>query len=245
MLLYTDGPVLSDWLKHSTNPKEITNISVPILPGVALGSGTVLGKITASGLYTKHDTAANDGTETAMGILCNPVSGTATTATGHTGATTTLVNYTAAQPGAAGNSISIALVDPGVNNGALSVEAVGSALSGYAITVSLATDNGGVITTTSGDLTTPFAALVADDTGRKIAYAADGGNDTAPLTEATVTLSGGTESEMDCTGVMLKLGAGILVAGSKLIFSGSAATVKAALESAGVVYASEVAGGGA
>lgn len=78
--------------------------------------------------------------------------------------------YTAVAYGAVGNAITIAYVNPGVNNAELSVAVVGTA-----ITVSLATGSGGAITSTAAlvkaavEANTDAAALVT------LAYAADGG----------------------------------------------------------------------
>jgi hypothetical protein len=71
------------------------------------------------------------------------------------------LTYTAVTAGTAGNSITITLVDPGGNNQPLSIGVVGNA-----ITANLATDSGGVITTTRTLLaaalqgSAPAAALV-------------------------------------------------------------------------------------
>lgn len=239
MASFNTENTLGAWLAHSTHPKEITNQILPIATGQNLVSGTVMGKVSATGLYTKCNTAAVDGSQTPTHILYNAVNANATYATGATGTGDTEIVYTAAQPGTQGNQISIALIDPAANNSALAVTIDGDVLNGYSIEVSLATDGGGLITTTSGDLTAPFAALLSPDFNRPVVYAADSGNDTDPLTEDTVTLTGGLYDEVNNTGVGMKLMDGILVYGSNLVFSGVAATIKTALEAAGVVYAVE------
>lgn len=52
--------------------------TVTVAGSVALPSGTVLGKITASGKYIKYDNAASDGSQAAAGVLlykCDGVNG--------------------------------------------------------------------------------------------------------------------------------------------------------------------------
>ncbi len=52
--------------------RDYTRETITVATGTAfatLDSGTVLGKITASGKYTAHDPAAVDGTETAVAVL--------------------------------------------------------------------------------------------------------------------------------------------------------------------------------
>ena len=60
---------------------------------------------------------------------------------------------TAQTAGAAGNKISVALVDPGANSSALAI-----AVAGLAITIKLATDNAGALTTTATQLVTALNA---------------------------------------------------------------------------------------
>lgn len=70
-----EGRYASDWLKeykHDYSVEEITLISGA---GIVL-SGTVLGKITASGKYTPVTVAAADGSQTAAGILMNTTDAT-------------------------------------------------------------------------------------------------------------------------------------------------------------------------
>ncbi len=47
-----------------------------LITGQNLISGTVLGKITASGKYTQHNTAATDGSQTAVAILRSDIDAT-------------------------------------------------------------------------------------------------------------------------------------------------------------------------
>ena len=50
---------------------------VTLITGQNLLSGTVLGKITASGKYTQHNTGAADGSQTAVAILRSDIDATA------------------------------------------------------------------------------------------------------------------------------------------------------------------------
>ena len=57
-------------------PKEIiaygqepVSVPVTIISGVTLAAGTVLGKVTASGLYNAYDNTATNGLEQALGVL--------------------------------------------------------------------------------------------------------------------------------------------------------------------------------
>lgn len=49
--------------------------TVTIAGGVALPSGTVLGKITASGKYVAHNTGASDGSQNAAAVLGTELAG--------------------------------------------------------------------------------------------------------------------------------------------------------------------------
>lgn len=92
----------------------------------------------------------------------------ATLSTNLTGATNNDLTYTAVTGGTAGNSITVAYVDPSANDATLSVSVVGSA-----ITVNLATGGAGAITSTAAQIktaieaSTPASALVtvANKTG--------------------------------------------------------------------------------
>ena len=65
------------WGPHGTEPGTTPSIVLDIssftaathYPNGQIPSGTVLGKITASGLYGPYDNAATDGRQTAAGIL--------------------------------------------------------------------------------------------------------------------------------------------------------------------------------
>jgi len=65
-----------DWLKHENDP-QIHRETVVVASGAGnLLTGTVLGKITASGKYKRHVNGAEDGTETAVAVLLSPVDAT-------------------------------------------------------------------------------------------------------------------------------------------------------------------------
>lgn len=55
-------------LSEASNTRSRDNVVVAAL-GVAIASGTVLGKVTASGKYVPYSNAASDGSEVAAGIL--------------------------------------------------------------------------------------------------------------------------------------------------------------------------------
>jgi len=65
--------ISSEWLKHVNDPQlDFEEITIAAAAG-NLPTGTVLGKITASGKYKRHVAGAADGTETAAGILLDGV----------------------------------------------------------------------------------------------------------------------------------------------------------------------------
>lgn len=60
---------------------SISRDKATLVAGQALSAGTVLGRITASGKYTLHNPAANDGSQTAVAVLladCDATSADAT-----------------------------------------------------------------------------------------------------------------------------------------------------------------------
>lgn len=68
---------VSDWLKREAD-SLYSREEVTVISGAGeLASGTVLGKITASGKYTPVTVAAVDGSEDAAGILLEAVDATA------------------------------------------------------------------------------------------------------------------------------------------------------------------------
>ena len=68
---------IGDWLKREFDPLY-NREAVTIATGAAqdLKSGTVLGRITASGKYVLHDNAAADGSQNAAAVLCFDVNAT-------------------------------------------------------------------------------------------------------------------------------------------------------------------------
>lgn len=60
---------------------SISRDKATLVSGQNLGTGTVLGRITASGKYTLHDPAASDGSQNAVAVLladCNATAGDTT-----------------------------------------------------------------------------------------------------------------------------------------------------------------------
>lgn len=69
-----EGRYASDWLKAESHTSGYSREEVTVVSGAGkLVSGTVLGKITASGKYTPVTVAAADGSQNAAGILLDPV----------------------------------------------------------------------------------------------------------------------------------------------------------------------------
>lgn len=66
-----------DWLKHENDPIIHRREAVIASGAGNLATGTVLGKITASGKYKRHVNGASDGTETAVAILLSPADASA------------------------------------------------------------------------------------------------------------------------------------------------------------------------
>jgi hypothetical protein len=71
--IYTEGAYASDWLKYEHGSlysrEQVTIITGSNVTGTPLRTGTILGKITASGKYKPHTLAAADGSQVAAGIL--------------------------------------------------------------------------------------------------------------------------------------------------------------------------------
>jgi len=70
MTTLTEGQTPGDWLLFEENSRYSRD-EVTIASGADLASGTVLGKVTASGKFVACDEAAADGSETAAGVLLN------------------------------------------------------------------------------------------------------------------------------------------------------------------------------
>jgi hypothetical protein len=68
MATYPDPVRLSDVLLYQVCEQWSVD-RVTIASGAALGMGTVLGQVTATGKYKIHDPAANDGTQNAVAVL--------------------------------------------------------------------------------------------------------------------------------------------------------------------------------
>ena len=60
-------------LSEASGMRSRDQKTVTIAGGVALASGTVLGKVTATGKLKAYNDANSDGTQTAVGILYNPL----------------------------------------------------------------------------------------------------------------------------------------------------------------------------
>lgn len=98
------------------------------------------------------------------------------------------LTYTAVNAGTAGNSITVALVDPPGNNVALSVAVVASA-----ITVTLATDGSSVITSTGDEV----KALINADIVANLLVVVTGSNASPVTALAATALAGGVNSEVE------------------------------------------------
>jgi len=65
MSAITQGKQLGDWLKgEETDVDRYTRDNIVVLAGETLVTGTVLGKITATGKYVAMDTNGTDGSQT-------------------------------------------------------------------------------------------------------------------------------------------------------------------------------------
>lgn len=63
-------------LSEANSTRSRDNATVTIAGGVALVSGQILGRITATGKYVRHDVAgADDGRRTAAAVLATPLDG--------------------------------------------------------------------------------------------------------------------------------------------------------------------------
>lgn len=106
--------------------------------------------------------------------------------------------YTADTSGTAGNSITIEYVDPATTGASLSVD-----VTGTAITVNLATDGGGLITTTGDDIKTAIAGDI--DAAALVNVADAGGNDGSGVVTAlaATSLAGGLDESRTSSAVEL------------------------------------------
>lgn len=72
----TQGFLTGEYLlSEAPGKRSRDQVTVTVAGAVALPSGTVLGKVTASGKYVKYLDGATDGSQTAVGVLYNPLPG--------------------------------------------------------------------------------------------------------------------------------------------------------------------------
>jgi len=77
MTTITQGYLVGEWLiSEADGTGSRDTATVTVAGAVALPSGTVLGKVTATGKYLKHSTAAVDGSQNAAAILLTDLPGT-------------------------------------------------------------------------------------------------------------------------------------------------------------------------
>ncbi len=75
--IITEGRYASDWLKAESHNSGYSREEVIILSGSGVvESGTVVGKVTASGKYKPVTVAASDGSQNAAGIVLERVDAT-------------------------------------------------------------------------------------------------------------------------------------------------------------------------
>ncbi|MGB9610783.1 MAG: head decoration protein [Bryobacteraceae bacterium] len=72
MPVQTESNYLGDWLKFEED-NLYSRDEVTVIAGQNLETGTVVGVITSGGKVTQLAPAASDGSETAAGVLLNPV----------------------------------------------------------------------------------------------------------------------------------------------------------------------------
>ena len=81
MTALTQPPSLGDILKYEVNP-NYTRDTVTLLTGMPYPTGSVLGKITASGNYKLATSGGTDGAQTAVAVLLYAVDATLADAVG-------------------------------------------------------------------------------------------------------------------------------------------------------------------
>jgi len=168
----------------SEAPGTLSREAVTIASGTAaLSPGAVVGRLPATGEYTAYDQTATNGSEVAAGIVLEAVDASAAAAAvailarqaevatarvSYTGSrvkaslatgvvgNNNAITWTARDYGRPGNLISVALVDPSGNNQPLAVSVLD-----LAVTVSLATNGAGTITSTADEVKAAVAALDA------------------------------------------------------------------------------------
>lgn len=82
MAVINETPYLSDLLKYEEDCLDYSRNSETVAAGQNIGLGTVVGKKTADSKLYALDPAATDGTETAAGVLIEPVDATLIDKTG-------------------------------------------------------------------------------------------------------------------------------------------------------------------
>lgn len=76
-ILKTEGYHTLEFLLSEAEGNRSRDVeTVTVAGSVALPSGTVLGRITATGKYVKYNDAASDGSQTAAAVLYNDLPGT-------------------------------------------------------------------------------------------------------------------------------------------------------------------------
>jgi hypothetical protein len=76
MPVQSEGKYLGDWLKHEED-NLYSRDKATVISGQNLGTGTVVGIITASGKVTQLAPGASDGSQNAAGVLLNAVDASA------------------------------------------------------------------------------------------------------------------------------------------------------------------------
>jgi hypothetical protein len=76
MPVQSEGKYLGDWLKHEED-NLYSRDEATVISGQNLGTGTVVGIITASGKVTQLAPGASDGSQNAAGVLLNAVDASA------------------------------------------------------------------------------------------------------------------------------------------------------------------------
>ena len=76
MAVLTQGIQQGEWLlSEAEGVRSRDTFTATVAGSVALPSGTVMGKITATGKLIKYVDGAADGSQTAVGVLWNPLPG--------------------------------------------------------------------------------------------------------------------------------------------------------------------------
>lgn len=149
----------------------------------SIPSGTGGTAVTATGPHRVGATIAGDiasGSLPGYTFSKGPIGGSLTIQ-----ASTAGVVYTARGVGAATNSIRVRYLDPGANDAVLSVT-----MSGFDITVNLATDSGGTITSIAADIA---AAVNASEAGRWVRADPVSTGAAVVVAESITALAGGRD----------------------------------------------------